>query len=43
MTTLVVTNKPFANVADDYDLRVWHLSRELARLDPLVLVSISMQ
>jgi glycosyltransferase involved in cell wall biosynthesis len=41
MTTLVVTNKPFANLADGYDLRAWHLSRELARLDSLVLVPIS--
>lgn len=41
MTTLLVTNKPFANLTDGYGLRAWHLSRELARLDSLVLVPIS--
>lgn len=41
MTTLVITNKSLANEAEPYDRRVWYLSRELARLDSLVLVPIS--
>jgi glycosyltransferase involved in cell wall biosynthesis len=41
MTTLVITKQRFAHLADGYDLRAWHLSRELARLDSLVLVPIA--
>ncbi len=41
MTTLAITNKSLANLADPYDRRVWFLSRELAKLDSLVLVPIA--
>ncbi|HEY2932227.1 MAG TPA: glycosyltransferase family 4 protein [Acidobacteriota bacterium] len=41
MTTLVITDKSLANEAEPYDRRVWYLSRELARLDSLVLVPIA--
>jgi glycosyltransferase involved in cell wall biosynthesis len=41
MTTLVITKQRLAHLADGYDLRAWHLSRELAKLDSLVLVPIA--
>lgn len=41
MTTLVITKQRLAHLADGYDLRAWHLSRELAKLDSVVLVPIA--
>jgi glycosyltransferase involved in cell wall biosynthesis len=41
MTTLVITKQRLAHLADGYDLRAWHLSRELAKLDSLVLLPIA--
>jgi glycosyltransferase involved in cell wall biosynthesis len=38
MTILVIAMQRFANPEDGYHLRAWHLSRQLARLDSLVLV-----
>ena len=41
MTTLIITEQRFANPKDGFHLRTWHLSRQLARLDSLVLVPIA--
>lgn len=38
MTILVIAMQRFANPEDGYQLRAWHLSRQLAKLDSLVLV-----
>src|SRR3972149_2304256 len=42
MTTLIVTNRILTSLADGYDLRVWYLSKSLAKCENLVLLSISL-
>ncbi|MEY9705672.1 glycosyltransferase involved in cell wall biosynthesis [Bradyrhizobium diazoefficiens] len=40
MRILVVTDKRIANLSDGYDLRVWHLCRELAKRHEMHLLTI---